>query len=143
MVTGERERVALRRAREHLAGWIFEGRDRAYGELFEGPEAATTSEERRLLDQIDSDMTRRAGSGIWGADEYALVPQEIHGGDGPRVVCTVHPEIPGQGYRGEGSLAESTRSELNDLLWDYCERVAELVQEDVDSFLEHLEEGDA
>jgi len=140
MMTGERERVALQRAREHLDGWIFEARDHAYEELFEGPGAEASSEEVRVLDRIDSDLTRRAGTGIWGADEYALVPPEVHAGEGPRVVCTVHPEIPGEGYRGEESLAESTRSELNDLLWDYCERVAELVQLEVDDFLGNLDE---
>ena len=143
MVPGERERVALQRAREHLDGWIFEGRDRAYEELFEGPGAEASNEERRILDRIDSDLTRRAGNGIWGADEYTIVPSEVHAGEGPRVVCTVHPEIPGEGYRGEESLAESTRSELIDLLWDYCERVAELVQVEVDNFLSNIDEPTA
>lgn len=133
MATGDAERASLARARDHMEGWIFEARDRAFAELFEGPGAEASADERRLLDRIDSDLTRREGRGIWGADEYALVPSKA--GEGPRVVCTVHPEIPSEGYRGVETLDESTRSELNDLLWDYCERVAELVHEEVDSFL--------
>ncbi|MEF8776658.1 MAG: hypothetical protein V5A43_09195 [Haloarculaceae archaeon] len=56
-------------------------------------------------------------------------------GEAPRVVCTVHPEISSDGYRRRERLDESTRAELNDLLWDYCERVAELVQDEAESFL--------
>jgi hypothetical protein len=41
----------------------FDARNRAYAELFEGANAAPTDGELRLLDRIDSDPTRRDGSG--------------------------------------------------------------------------------
>jgi hypothetical protein len=130
--TGQ-ERV--RRARQRLEDWKFDARDRAYSELFEGADAALTDEELHLLDRIDSDMARRGGSGLWGADEYGIVGTGVLEAEEPRVVCTYHPEIPYEGFRGEESLSEPTREEFNDVLWDYCERVAAIIQEELDAFL--------
>jgi len=135
MATPDTERAQLRRARTHLDEWTSRARDRAYAEFFEGPSPELTDEELRLLDRIDSDLTRRGGGGLWGTDEYGVVTGEVRGEKRPRVVCTYHPEIPYDGFRGEESLDEATREELNDVLWDYCERVAELLEEELDAFL--------
>jgi len=131
MSTSDTQRETLRRARDHLEEWVVAARDQAYRDLFEGPDAALDEADLALLDRIDSDLTRQGDPGLWGADEYAIVDT----GGGPRVRCTTHPEIPGEGYRGRGSLSESTRSTCNDRLWEYCERVATLLQEDLEAFL--------
>ena len=129
-------RESVRRAREHLEEWKFEARDRAYDERFDGPDAVVTDEELQLLDRIDSDLTRRSGEGLWDADEYAIVLAGGADAGDARVVCTYHPEIPYEGFRGEESLSEATREELNDVLWDYAERVATLVEADLETFLQ-------
>jgi hypothetical protein len=125
----------VRHARERLPEWVTDARSQVYAELFEGEDAVLDEEELRLLDRIDSDLTRRDGDGIWGADEYGIVVEGSLDIDEPQVVCTYHPEIPYEGFRGEESLRESTRRELNDVLWDYSERVSLLVQADLDEFL--------
>jgi len=131
MSTGT-QREQLRRAREHLEEWKYDARSRAYGELFEGEHAALSSEDMALLDSIDSELTRRSGDGLWDADEYGIV---TGGRDGPEVICIYHPEIPSEGYRGEGSLDEATRERLNEVLWEYSEYVASVIQEDLEAFL--------
>jgi hypothetical protein len=139
-VTASREDV--RRARERLDSWTFDARDRAYSELFEGPDSALTDEELRMLDRVDSSLTRQEGDGLWGADEYGIVTGGAGGREQPRVVCTYHPEIPYEAVRGEGSLDESTREEFNDVLWDYAERVAAILQADLDAFLRAAHSGE-
>lgn len=135
MASSDGEREILRRAREHLDEWTYEARDRAYGELFEGPDAALTDGELRELDRIDSDLTRRGQTGIWGADEYGIVHDGGPAPGEPGVVCTYHPEIPYEGFRGGESLDEPDREQYNDVLWSYAERVAELVQDQLDEFV--------
>jgi hypothetical protein len=136
MSTTHADRERVRQAREHLPEWTFDARSRAYTDLFEGPEAVVTDDELGLLDRIDSALSRRGQGGLWGVDEYGVV---VRGALGdavpPGVVCTYHPEIPSEGFRGEGSLDETTRERLNDVLWDYCERVATYLQDDLDAFL--------
>ncbi|WP_254525500.1 DUF7539 family protein [Natrinema caseinilyticum] len=136
MSVTDSERQRLQRARAHLEEWKFDARDRAFTELFEGPDAALTDDELLVLDRIDSDLTRQDGVGLWDADEYGIVTGQPIDTSELRVVCTYHPEIPYEGFRGEESLDEATREELNDLLWNYCERVAEFIQTDLESFLE-------
>ncbi|MFD1647874.1 DUF7539 family protein [Haloarchaeobius litoreus] len=134
-MSAEIDRETVRRARERLPEWTYEARDQAYTELFEGPDAALTDAELGELDRIDSDLTRRGEPGIWGADEYGIVHD---GGVEPGelgVVCTYHPEIPYEGFRGEESLDEASREQYNDVLWTYCERVATYIQTDLDAFL--------
>lgn len=133
--TRDIEGAQLRRARELLEEWKYEARDRAYADLFEGEEAILTEEELRLIDRIDSDLTRQGGSGSWDADEYGIIAVGAQDANGPQAVCIYHPEILDEGYRGEESLDEGTRQELNDVLWNYCERVASNSQEDLDAFL--------
>lgn len=131
MSTGT-QREQLRRARERLEEWKYDARSRAYGELFQGEHAALSAEDMALLDSIDSALTRRTGDGLWDADEYGIV---TGGRDGPEVICIYHPEIPSEGYRGEGSLDEATRERLNEVLWEYSEYVAGVIQEDLEAFL--------
>ena len=135
MATSDRGRELVRRSRERLEEWKFDARDRAYSDLFEGENAVLTESELQLVDRIDSDLTRRGGSGLWDADEYGIVTPGALESDEPRVVCVYHPEIPYEGYRGEESLDEVTREGLNDVLWDYAERVAGMIQDDLDAFL--------
>lgn len=135
MVSSNAERETIRRARERLDEWTFGARDRAYAELFEGEGAALTDNELGLVDRIDSDLTRQGGAGLWGADQYGIVVGGAVEATEPRVVCTYHPEIPYEGFRGEESLSEATREELNDVIWDYCERVTALIQDELDAFL--------
>ncbi|HKL28066.1 MAG TPA: hypothetical protein VJ898_02245 [Natrialbaceae archaeon] len=135
MTDSDAERTLLRRAREQLDAWTYEARDRAYTEFFEGPDRVLSDEELALLDRIDSDLTRRTGDGLWGGGEYGIVDGGASDEDGAQVVCIYHPEIPYEGYRGEESLDESTREELNDVLWEYSERVASLIQAELDAFV--------
>jgi hypothetical protein len=135
MAPAEIDRETVRRARERLDEWTYDARDRAFSELFEGADAAVTEEELALLDRIDADLTRRGEVGLWGADEYGVVVSGTPDAEELRVVCTYHPKIPFEGFRGEESLEESTREEFNDLLWDYCERVARHLQRDLEAFL--------
>jgi hypothetical protein len=135
MVSATTSRERVQRAREQFEEWTFDARDRAYAELFEGADPVLTDEELQLLDRIDSALTRQNGRGLWGTDEYGTVAGDALGAAQPRVVCTYHSEIPSEGFRGEKSLGEATREELNGALWDYCERVAAIVQSDLDAFL--------
>lgn len=135
MVPRHIDRETIRAARERLDEWTFEARDRAYGELFEGEDAALDEAEISLLDRIDSDLTRRGEPGIWGDDEYGIIAGGVFDSDRPRVVCTYHPEIPFEGYRGEDRLDEPERDRLNEVLWEYCERVAALVEDELDAFV--------
>ena len=135
MTDSDAGRTLLRRAREQLDAWTYEARDRAFTEFFEGPDRVLSDEELALLDRIDSDLTRRTGDGLWGGGEYGIVGGGPVDEDGPQVVCIYHPEIPYEGYRGEESLDEATREELNDVLWEYSERVASLIQEELDAFV--------
>lgn len=134
------ERELLRRARDHLDEWVVVARDRAYGELFEGDDAMLTDEKLRTLDRIDSDLARGGGDGIWGADSYGIVAGTTVSDESEfRVVCTYHPEIPYEDYRGEESLDEPERDAFNDVLWEYGERVASYAQESLDAFVERVD----
>lgn len=104
-------------------------------ERFEGEDAVVTREELALLDRIDAELTRTTGDGLWDADEYGIVATDEPDGDGPRVVCTYHPEITYEGFRGVESPDGATRAELDDVRWEYCEGVARVVQDRLDAFL--------
>ncbi len=141
-MTSRDHRRHVREAREHLEGWVFEARDRAYEEFFEGDEPALDDEALAHLDRIDSRLSREEGTGLWGADEYALVPPsdpDLEAGD-VQVVCTYHPEIPEYAVRGESAIDDATRDRYNRVLWDYSERVAQLVEEEVEAYLAGPEE---
>ena len=136
MVTNSNQRALLEQARQRLDEWRYVARDRAYSEMFERPGAVLSDAELRQLDRIDSRLAREIDEGLWGADEYGIIQNGAAGNDpGFRVVCTSHPGIPYEGYRGLQSLDEATREQFNDVLWDYCERVAALTQGELEAFL--------
>lgn len=130
------ERELVRAARELLDDWLFEARDEAYADFFEGEDPVLTEAELGELDHLDSVLSRQDAEGLWGVDRYGIVPGSSLGRVKPRVVCIYHPEIPGEGYQGVESLAESTREQYNDVLWQYAERVAELLQDRLDAYFE-------
>lgn len=128
-------RQRLRRAREHLDDWVSDARVRAYEEVVEGTDPALSEADLRLLDRVDSDLRRAGGPGLWGGDEYGIVATNLADEEEtPPVVCTYHPQIPSEAYAGPERLDDPTRDRLNDVLWDYCERVAAHVQNRLDAF---------
>lgn len=138
MAEFENERRAVRRAREQLEEWVYGARSRAYEEFFEGPEARLTTEEIALLDRIDSQLARENRGGLWGTDEYGVLASgSVSDRDAPFVVCVYHPEIPEDYvHRGAGGIDDATEERLNDALWDYCERVASYIQEELEAYLD-------
>lgn len=139
-MSANRPRELLGRARRRLDEWTYEARERAYEELFEGEDPLLTEADLARLDRIDSELTRRDGQGLWGADEYGIVATGVLDEDSsPQVVCTYHPEVPEYAYQGAESLEEEVRREYDEALWTYCERVVENLQERLDSFVR--EEG--
>lgn len=132
----ENERQLLGAVRERLDQWVYSARSEAYSELFEGPDAEVDDRELQLLDEIDSELTRQEGRGLWGSDEYGIVPTGTLDEESvPHVVCTNHPQIPEYGYPGEESLDTETRERCNEALWKYCERVVDLVQQNLEEFV--------
>jgi hypothetical protein len=135
------ERQLVLRARSRLPEWTSAARSQAYAELFEGESAVLTPEEVRLLDAADSALERAGGDGVWGTDQYG-----IHTG-GPAgtarslgVVCVYHPQLTSDSVlRGVDGLDDETEERLNAALWRYSERVATLVGERLDAFLERTQ----
>lgn len=131
----DNERDLVRAARDRLDEWLYVAREEAYRELFEGDEAALSEEELRRLDRLDSAASRETGDGIWGSDSYGIVhASAADEEDVPQVVCTYHPQLPQAGYGNLTGLDDDLRERFNEALWEYCERVAELVQEEVAEF---------
>ncbi|QLG62794.1 DUF7539 family protein [Halorarum salinum] len=131
----ERQLVVL--ARSHLEQWTNSARTRAYDELFDGDDPVLTSEEVRLLDALDSAMERQGGDGVWGTDQYG-----IHTGGSTSsassigVVCVYHPQITSDSVlQGGDDLDDETEERLNAALWQYSERVATLIGEELDEFI--------
>lgn len=129
-------RALLRAIHDRFDDWVSGARLEAYEEYFEGSDAVLTEEELRHLDRIDSRLSRERGDGLWGADEYSFIPVRVVDEESaPPVVCTYHPEIPEYVRRGEARIDDERQEQFNDALWNYCERVAELVQAEVDEFV--------
>jgi len=136
MAEFKNERELLREVRERLDGWLYEVREQAFADLFCGPDAILSDGELRLLDRTDSTLSREQGQGLWNGDEYGIVPTGTMDEESvPHVVCTIHPQLPEYGYPGDESIDDETRERLNDALWDYCERVAELAQHELEEFV--------
>lgn len=132
------DRQLLRIVRTRLPEWIAGARVTAYNELFTGPDPELSEAELDRLDAVDSELAR-TGERLWGADEYGIVAADPYDVDGPLVVCTYHPQIPETTIGGK--LDEGTHERLNDALWEYAERVRDLLQEDVEAFLEDHDRG--
>lgn len=136
MTEFESERELLRAVRERLDGWIYDAREEAFEELFEGPDAVLTEAQLRLIDRVDSRKSREEGQGVWGSDEYGIVRTGMLDEEStPRVVCTNQPRIPALAYPGDETLDNDTRAELNDALWQYHQRIVELVQQRLEEFV--------
>lgn len=134
MPTFETERQLIREIRGRLDGWLFEAREEAYRELFEGPDAVLTEDELLILDRLDSRLSRAEGRGLWGVDEYAIIPTgSMDEESAPRVVCTNHPQVPEDLPRAEAQ--PGLRTKLNETLWEYCQRVVEIAQQRLEEFV--------
>lgn len=130
-------RGLLQALRENLEEWVSAARVEAYEELFQGEDPLLTEDELALLDGIDSHLSRETGEGVWGTDEYGLVEAGLVDEErAPRVVCTYHPEVPQYVSRAYAPLDDPTREEMNEALWEYAERVADLVERDVEAFVQ-------
>lgn len=136
MTEFKNERELLEEVRERLDGWIYDARGKAFDERFDGPDASISGNELQLLDRIDSRLSRERGQGLWDADEYGIIQTgTLDEESTPRVVCTTHPEIPEDAYPGEETLDDDTRAKLNDALWEYCQRIVEIAQQQLEKFV--------
>jgi hypothetical protein len=131
MAEGSDERQVVLNARSHLPEWTNAARQRAYAELFAGDDAILSPADLRRLDEIDSALERQGGDGVWGTGQYG-----IHASGGSMdVVCVFHPQITSDTVlRGVDDVDDELEERLNDALWEYGERVAALIDEELDAF---------
>ena len=131
------ERQLVLRARSHLEQWTNSARTEAYAELFEGDDPILTDEELRLLDALDSALERQGGDGVWGTDQYGIHTAGTTSSDTSLgVVCVYHPQITKDSVlRGGDDLNDETEERLNAALWRYSERVATLIEDELDEFI--------
>lgn len=130
------ERQLVVRAQSHLQQWTNSARTEAYRELFEGDDPVLSAEELRLLDALDSELERQGGNGVWGTDQYGIHTADTT--DAPLgVVCVYHPQITEDSVlRGGDGLDDETEERLNAALWEYSERVATIVEESLEEFVQ-------
>ena len=128
------ERQLVLRARSHIEQWTNSARTEAYAELFEGDDPILTDEELRLLDALDSALERQGGDGVWGTDQYGIHTAGTTSSDTSLgVVCVYHPQITKDSVlRGSDDLDDETEERLNAALWRYSERVATLIEDELD-----------
>ncbi len=133
MVELSDERQLIVRAESKLQQWTNRARMEAYSELFESEEPILTVEELQLLDALDSALERQGGDGVWGTDQYGLHT----GSERPLgVVCVYHPQITEDSVlSGEDGIDDETEERLNAALWRYSERVATLIEAELDEFV--------
>lgn len=131
------ERELVVRARAHMDEWTRNARMEAYAELFEGDEPVVSPEDVRLLDALDSELERQGGDGVWGSDQYGIHTAGTSSSDTSLgVVCVYHPQITSDSVlRGTDELDDETEERLNAALWTYSERVARLIEEELDEFV--------
>ena len=131
------ERQLVVRARSQLDEWTRSARREAYAELFEGDDSILSPEEMRLLDALDSELERQGGDGVWGTDQYGIHTAGTTSADTSLgVVCVYHPQITNDSVlRGADDLDDETEERLNAALWQYSERVATLVEAQLDEFV--------
>ncbi|WP_318570548.1 DUF7539 family protein [Salinigranum marinum] len=135
------ERQLVLRARSQLEEWTNTARTQAYAELFEGDEPLLTTAEVHLLDALDSELERQGGDGVWGTDQYGIHTAGTSSSDTSLgVVCVYHPQITKDSVlRGQDELDDETEEQLNAALWQYSERVATLIEEELDEFIRHTQ----
>jgi len=131
------ERQLVVRARSQLDQWTRNARTEAYTDLFEGDDPVLSPEEIRLLDALDSALERQGGDGVWGTDQYGIHTAGASGSDTSLgVVCVYHPQITNDSVlRGVDELDDETEERLNAALWQYSERVATLIEAELDEFV--------
>ena len=131
------ERQLVLRARSQLDQWTNEARMAAYTELFEGDDPVLSPDEIRLLDALDSELEREGGDGVWGTDQYGIHTAGTSSSDTSLgVVCVYHPQITKDSVlRGVDGLDDETEERLNAALWRYSERVATLIEAELDEFV--------
>ena len=136
------ERQLVLRARSQLDQWMRNARMEAYTELFEGDDPVLSSEEVQLLDALDSELEREGGDGVWGTDQYGIHTAGTSSSDTPLgVVCVYHPQITKDSVlRGADDLDDETEERLNAALWRYSDRVATLIEAELDEFVRQAEE---
>ena len=111
----ENGQALLAALRERLDDWVSDARVEAYGELFEGPDAAVTEAELQALDRIDSRLSRERGEGLWGADSYGIAATgTLEEESTPQVVCTHHPQVPEYAVGRDADLDDGTHRELDE-----------------------------
>jgi hypothetical protein len=130
------ERQLVLRARSQLDQWTKSARMEAYAELFEGDDPLLSPEEMQLLDALDSELEREGGDGVWGTDQYGIHTAGTLSSDtSVGVVCVYHPQITKDSVlRGADDLDDETEERLNAALWQYSERVATLIEEQLHEF---------
>lgn len=131
------ERQLVLRARSQLDQWIKSARMEVYAELFEGDDPILSPEEVQLLDALDSELEREGGDGVWGTDQYGIHTAGTSSSDTSLgVVCVYHPQITKDSVlRGADDLDDKTEERLNAALWKYSERVATLIEAELDDFV--------
>lgn len=131
------ERQLVLQARSRLDEWIRTARREAYVELFEGDDAVLSPDEVRILDALDSELERAGGDGVWGTDQYGIHTSGSSRSEVPLgVVCVYHPQITSDSVlRGVDELDDETEERLNAALWNYSERVADLVEDELEAFV--------
>ncbi|GAA0541788.1 hypothetical protein ABNG02_13200 [Halorubrum ejinorense] len=137
MVEVSDERQLVLEARSQLDQWTKSARREAYVELFEGDDPILSAEEVQLLDALDSELEREGGDGVWGTDQYGVHAAGASNSDASLgVVCVYHPQITSDSvFRGIDDLDDATEERLNAALWTYSERVATLIEAELNEFV--------
>lgn len=137
MVEFPDERQLVIEAESQLERWTNGARTEAYAELFDGDDSILTDEDLRLLDAVDSAMERQGGDGVWGTDQYGIHTAGTGSSDrSVGVVCVFHPRITRDSVlRGIDDLDDETEERLNAALWQYSERVATLIEGELDEYV--------
>ncbi|WP_136591160.1 DUF7539 family protein [Salinigranum halophilum] len=135
------ERQLVLGARSQLDQWMRSARREAYADLFEGDDPLLSPEEVQLLDALDSELEREGGDGVWGTDRYGIHTAGTSSSDTSLgVVCVYHPQITKDSVlRGGDELDDETEERLNAALWQYSERVATLIEAELDEFVRRAE----
>ena len=131
------ERQLVLRARSQLDQWTKSARREAYAELFEGDGSILSPEEVQLLDALDSELERQGGDGVWGTDQYGIHTAGTTRSDSSvGIVCVYHPQITKDSVlRGGDGLDDEIEERLNAALWQYSERVATLIEAELDELV--------
>lgn len=131
------DRQLIIHARSQLDQWTKSARREAYVDLFEGDDPLLSPEEMQLLDAIDSELEREGGDGVWGTDQYGIHTAGTSSSDTALgVVCVYHPQITKDSVLyGADDLDDETEERLNAALWQYSNRVATLIEAELDEFV--------